>query len=77
MITELDIRYLVLKLDDIYAALSQQEIDTINACIGKIDEYRRSVNKVIDKQYMVVSETMKCYPRVKQMVLDEVNETTD
>ena len=77
MYTELDTRYLVLKILDIQNALDEVEIQELNFAIRCIQRHRAAKGLNPDKQYVVVSETMDCYPRVKQMVLDELNETTD
>lgn len=77
MYTELDTRYLVLKILDIQDALSTLEVQDLNFAIRCIQRHRAAMGKNPDKQYVVVSETMDCYEKVKQMVLDELNETTD
>lgn len=77
MYTELDTRYLVLKVLDIQEALDEVEVQDLNFAISCIKKHRYASGRDPDKQYVVVSETMKCYHRVKQMVLDELNETTD
>lgn len=77
MITELDQRYIVLKVNDVNDTLTPDELNTLDYLIERIRVYRKATCRNPDKMYVVVSEQSKNFETVKQMVLDELNETTD
>lgn len=77
MITELDDMYVVLKRNDIMFGFSDIDKALLEGLIEKLEQFRESIGRSPRLKYVVVSNALDCYEEVKQMVLDELNETTD
>ena len=77
MITELDDMYVVLKRNDIMFGLSDTDKALLEGLIEKLEQFRKSIGRSPRRKYVVVSNVLDCYEEVKQIVLDELNETTD
>lgn len=77
MITELDDMYVVLKRNDIMFGFSEADKALLEKLVEKLEQFRESIGRPPQRKYVVVSEVFDCYEKVKQMVLDELNETTD
>lgn len=77
MITELDDMYVVLKRNDIMFGFSDTDKALLEGLIEKLEQFRESIGRSPRRKYVVVSNVFECYEEVKQMVLDELNETTD
>lgn len=73
MIKELENKYLVLKWDDIGKYLNNSETRKLAMVIEKIEVNRLKEGKRTNKKFVVVSETMKNFEYITNLVLNEVN----
>lgn len=66
-------KYLVLKLDDIDAALSRDTKTILADMVKRVEDHReaRGAERVIEA--VVIRKNMKCYEAAWQLVEDEVN----
>ena len=73
MQTELDNKYLVLKWDDINNVLNNSETRKLAMMLKKIGLARAKESKVVDKEYVIVSENSPAYEETYQATIDWIN----
>ena len=73
MQTELDNKYLVLKWDDINNILNSSETRKLAMMLKKIAFARAKEGKVVNKEYVIVSENSPIYDETYQATIDWIN----
>lgn len=67
-------RYIVVKSEDIAYALNDCEYAILTELLTKINQYRITNNKSTDHRYIVIKNNMKIYPKVVNLLMEELND---